>query len=69
MAGRTYHVSEIVGTSDEGVDAAIRNGLAAASQTMPNLGWFEVVQVRGHVHQGVPDHFQVSMKVGYRLED
>lgn len=67
MAGRTYHVSEIVGTSDEGVDGAIRNGLATAGENLDNVSWFTVVEIRGHVHQGKPDHFQVTMKVGYRL--
>jgi flavin-binding protein dodecin len=69
MSNRTYRVTEIVGTSQQGVDDAIRNGIARASQTLRHLDWFEVVQVRGQIVDGVPEHFQVSMKVGFRLED
>lgn len=69
MANRTYRVTEIVGTSDQGVDAAIRNGIARASQTLRHLDWFEVTEIRGQIVDGAPEHFQVGMKVGFRLED
>jgi flavin-binding protein dodecin len=69
MAGRTYRVTEIVGTSPQGVDDAIKNGIARAARTLRHLDWFEVMQVRGHVDGGVVDHFQVTMKLGFRLED
>ncbi|MDQ1104045.1 flavin-binding protein dodecin [Nocardioides zeae] len=69
MTDRTYRISEIVGTSPEGVDQAIRNGIARAGKTLRHLDWFEVTQVRGHVKDGQVDHFQVSLKVGFRLED
>lgn len=69
MSNRTYRMVEIVGTSPDGVDAAIRNGIARAAQTYRHLDWFEVVQVRGHLRDGEVDHMQVTMKVGYRLED
>jgi dodecin len=69
MTNRTYRVTEIVGTSEEGVDQAIRNGIARASQTLRHLDWFEVTQVRGQVVDGVPQHFQAGMKLGFRLED
>lgn len=69
MTSRTYRVTEIVGTSPEGVDQAIRNGIERAGKTLRHLDWFEVSQVRGHVKDGTVDHFQVSMKVGFRLED
>ncbi len=49
MANRTYNISEIVGTSPDGVDAAVRNAISEASQTLRNLDWFEVQSVRGHV--------------------
>ncbi len=52
MAGHTYSVSEIVGTSTEGVDDAIKNGIATASQTLRNLDWFEVKEIRGHLEDG-----------------
>jgi dodecin len=69
MAGRTYRVTEIVGTSPQGVDDAIKNGIARAARTLRHLDWFEVTQVRGHVDGGDVDHFQVTMKLGFRLED
>jgi len=69
MANRTYVVNEVVGTSDEDVNNAIRNGIRRASQTLRNLDWFEVVEVRGAITEGEVAHYQVTMKVGFRLED
>ena len=68
MSDHIYRVIEIVGSSPDGVDAAIRNGIARASQTMRELEWFEVQQIRGHIDHGEVAHFQVSLKVGFRLE-
>jgi flavin-binding protein dodecin len=69
MTNRTYVVNEIVGTSTEDVNTAIRNGVKRASQTVRNLDWFEVVEVRGAIMGGDVAHYQVTMKVGFRLED
>jgi dodecin len=69
MSNHTYRVIEIVGTSSDGVDAAIRNGLSRAAKTTRGLDWFEVQSVRGHLENGVVGHFQVTLKVGFRLED
>jgi flavin-binding protein dodecin len=69
MTDHTYRVTEIVGSSQEGVDAAIRNAIKRASQTVRNLDWFEVVQVRGHIESGEIAHYQVGLKVGFRIED
>ena len=69
MSSRTYRVTEIVGTSPDGVDQAIRNGISRASQTIRHLDWFEVTEIRGHIRDGEVDHVQVGMKVGFRLED
>jgi dodecin len=69
VSDHTYKVTEIVGTSPDGIDQAIRNGVERAAQTLRNLDWFEVVEVRGHLHDGAVDHFQVTMKVGFRMED
>ncbi|MCQ9165515.1 MULTISPECIES: dodecin [unclassified Arthrobacter] len=68
MADQTYSLSEIVGTSSESVDAAIKNGIAAASQTLRNLDWFEVKEIRGHINEGTIADWQVTIKVGFRLE-
>ncbi|MEW2251690.1 dodecin [Streptomyces sp. NPDC058733] len=69
MSNHTYRVTEIVGTSPEGVDSAIRNGISRASQTLRNLDWFEVTQVRGQIEDGQIAHWQVGLKVGFRLEE
>ncbi|MET8285270.1 dodecin [Streptomyces sp. NPDC048448] len=69
MTDHTYRVTEIVGTSPEGIDQAVRNGIARASQTVRNLDWFEITQVRGQIVDGEVEHYQVGLKVGFRLED
>jgi flavin-binding protein dodecin len=69
MTDRTYRVTEIVGTSPESVDQAIRNGIRRASETLRHLDWFEVTEIRGQIDQGEVAHFQVGMKIGFRLED
>ena len=69
MSDNTYKVTEIVGTSTTGVDDAIRNGVNKASQTLRNLDWFEVVGVRGHLVNGAIGHYQVTMKLGFRIDD
>jgi flavin-binding protein dodecin len=69
MADRTYRVTEIIGTSPEGIDQAIRNGISRAAATIRHLDWFEVTEVRGNIRDGEIAHFQVGMKVGFRLED
>ncbi len=69
MSNRTYRLTEIVGTSDEGVEAAIRNGIARASQTLRHVDWFEVTEIRGQIVDGEVEHVQVGMKIGFRLED
>ena len=68
MADQTYGITEIVGTSSDSVAQAIRNGVARASQTVRNLDWFEVGTIRGHIDDGQVAHFQVQMKVGFRIE-
>ena len=68
MSNHTYRVTEIVGSSADGVDAAIRNGLERARSTLRHLDWFEVTEIRGHLQDGAVAHVQVGMKVGFRLE-
>lgn len=67
MSEHTYRIVEIVGTSPDGVDAAIRNGISRASKTLRGLDWFEVQSVRGELEDGQVAHFQVTLKVGFRL--
>ena len=69
MVSRTYGISEIVGTSPDGLDQAVRNGLQRAAKTVRHIDWFEVTQIRGYVRDDDVDHFQVTLKLGFRLED
>lgn len=69
MSEHTYRVTEIVGSSSESTDAAIRNAVERASRTVRNLDWFEVTEVRGHIVDGRVEHYQVGLKVGFRLDD
>lgn len=64
----TYRVTEIVGSSPESLDRAIRNAIARAGETLRHLDWFEVTEVRGHIENGEVGHFQVTLKVGFRLD-
>ncbi|CAN7461492.1 dodecin [Rhizobacter sp. LjRoot28] len=68
MANHVYKLIEVVGSSTSGTDDAIRNAIAAAAKTVRNIDWFEVVETRGHVQDGQVAHFQVTVKVGFRLE-
>jgi flavin-binding protein dodecin len=68
LSNHTYSITEIVGTSEEGVDAAVRNGIAEASKTLRNLDWFEVKEIRGHLEDGKIADWQVRVKLGFRHE-
>ena len=68
MTDATYKVTEVVGTSTDSIQQAVRNGIARASQTLRNLDWFEVTEIRGHIVDGGVGHFQVTMKLGFKLE-
>ena len=68
MSANVYGVTEIVGTSSEGVDDAIRTGISRASNTLRGLDWFEVTEVRGHIQDGQVAHSQVGLKVGFRMD-
>jgi flavin-binding protein dodecin len=69
MTDHVYRVTEIVGTSPNGVDDAIQNATRRAAKTLHNLDWFEVTDIRGHFTGETIGHFQVTMKVGFRLDD
>jgi flavin-binding protein dodecin len=69
LSNHTYSISEIVGTSTQGVDDAVRNGVAKASQTLRHLDWFEVKEIRGHLEEGKIADWQVTIKLGFRLEE
>jgi dodecin len=69
LSDATYRIIEITGTSTEGVQQAIDSGVARANATLRNLDWIEVQNIRGHLEEGRVAHYQVTMKVGFRLED
>ncbi|HSD96100.1 MAG TPA: dodecin [Sulfuricaulis sp.] len=69
MSGHTYKVVELVGSSPQGSDDAIQGAIARAAKTLRNLDWFEVVETRGHLVNGKIAHWQVKIKVGFRMED
>jgi flavin-binding protein dodecin len=69
MTDHTYRVTEVVGSSPDSIQQAVRNGIARAHQTVRLLEWFEVTEIRGHIVDGDVGHFQVGMKIGFRLDD
>jgi flavin-binding protein dodecin len=69
MSSNVYSKSEIVGTSTTGIDDAISTAIARASSTLHGLDWFEVTEIRGHIEGGAVAHYQVTLKVGFRLDD
>lgn len=68
MSERSYRLIQVVGTSTDGVDAAIRNGISAVAKDTRHLDWFEVVEIRGHIADQQVAHTQVTMRVGARME-
>jgi len=69
MADHTYRIIELAGSSEISHADAIENAIARAAETMRNLRWFEVTQQRGEIENGGIRHYQVTMKVGFTLED
>ena len=69
MSAHTYKLIELVGSSPTGTDDAIRNAIAKASHSVRHMDWFEVIETRGHIVDGKVAHYQVTLKVGFRIED
>ncbi len=65
----TYRVTEVVGSSTDSIQQAVRNGISRAGETLRHLDWFEVTEIRGWIDNRDVGHFQVTMKIGFRLED
>ena len=68
MSNHVYKLVELVGSSTVGTDDAIRNAIETAAKTLRCIDWFEVLETRGHVADGKVAHYQVTLKVGFRLE-
>jgi flavin-binding protein dodecin len=69
MTDHVYKSVEITGSSPAGVKEAIDGAIAKASQTLRHLDWFEVTSIRGYIDEGSVAHYQVTLKIGFRLED
>lgn len=69
MSAHTYKIIDLVGSSQNGTDEAIRNAIAKASVSVKNMDWFEVVETRGHIKEGKIAHYQVTIRVGFRIEE
>lgn len=69
MNAHTYKLIELVGSSKTGTDDAIRNAIAKAAKTVKNMDWFQVAETRGQIVDGKVAHYQVTIKVGFRIED
>jgi flavin-binding protein dodecin len=69
MPDHVYRIIEVAGSSEKSIEDAIQNAVGRASRTLRQVGWFEVVQTRGHVDAGKIAHYQVILKVGFTLED
>ena len=69
MSDHVYRLSEIVGSSTTSVDDAIRTAVKKASETVRHIEWFQTTEIRGQVVDGDVAHFQVTMKIGFRVED
>jgi dodecin len=68
MSNHIYKKIELVGSSPESIEDAVKNALAKASKTLRNLRWFEIVETRGHLEDGKIAHWQVTIKVGFTLD-
>jgi len=66
---RTYKLIELVGSSANSIEEAVNNALAEAGKTVKHLEWFEVLETRGHIENNKAAHFQVTLKVGFRIEN
>jgi flavin-binding protein dodecin len=69
MSDHVYKKLELVGSSKEGIEAAVANALARAEKTIRNMRWFEVTETRGHIENGKVDHWQVTLNIGFTLDD
>jgi flavin-binding protein dodecin len=69
MSDHIYKKLELVGSSPNGIEEAIRNAIARAGETVRNMRWFEVVETRGHIADGKVDHWQVTVKIGFTLDE
>jgi dodecin len=69
MSDHVYKIIELTGSSQNGIEDAVQNAVAKASQTLENLRWFEVIETRGYIEDGAVAYWQVTVKIGFTLKD
>lgn len=69
MANHTYKIIELTGSSPDSMEQAIRNAVSKAAETLHNLRWFQVVESRGYIDEGAIAHWQVTVKIGFTLDE
>ena len=69
MSNHVYKMIELTGSSDKGIEEAIENAVSKAAETVRNMRWFQVLETRGHIDNGKVQHWQVTVKIGFTLED
>ena len=69
MSDHVYKLLELTGSSTTGIEDAVQNAIGKAAKTMRNMHWFQIVETRGHIHDGKVAHWQVTLKIGFTLED
>jgi flavin-binding protein dodecin len=69
MQDHVYKILELVGSSEKGIEDAVQNALTRAANTVREMKWFEIVQTRGHIENGTVGHYQVTLRVGFTLEE
>ena len=69
MQDHVYKILELVGSSEKGIEDAVQNALTRAAKTVREMKWFEIVQTRGHIENGTVGHYEVTLRVGFTLED
>ena len=69
MSNHVYKIVELTGSSSESMEAAVKNAVSRASKTVHNMRWFKVVSTRGHIEEGEVAHWQVTVKIGFTLDE
>ncbi len=69
MSNHVYKMIELTGSSDKSIEEAIQNAVSKASKTVRNMRWFQVIETRGHIDNGQVQHWQVTIKIGFTMED
>lgn len=69
MSNHVYKMIELTGSSEKGIEDAVQNAVTKAAQTVRNMRWLQVIETRGHIDNGQVQHWQVTIKIGFTMED